>query len=470
MVRSSQKVHSLYVFVDSILTLVTLHVCYALRYNEIQRIIHDLFLPKYPQHIFIFSLWIVAIVILFRRLNLYGTDRGLTYTREITKVFVGSVQAAVIVVAVIFFMQYKFFSRYVFVKSFVSLCIVLSVWRVIKRAILRKLISEGFHNVNVLIVGAGRTGRIILEEIKRNPHWGFNVVGFLDDGKDKDTDDGAILGKISNFVATVRRKFVDEVIITIPYRTVEVSELMKKIKKMRLGLRIVPENFEEPLPILNVDYLGITPLLTYKVRNRHPAEFALKRVFDFIFSLISLVLLLPLFLIIPILIKLNSSGSAFYIQKRVGFKGKHFNIYKFRSMVKDADRLKSKLFESNEVKDGIMFKIRRDPRVTSLGRFLRRYSLDELPQLYNVLKGDLSLVGPRPPTPNEVDKYDHEHMQRLSVRPGITGLSQVRGRSNLTFRNWVRWDLWYINKWSFWLDIRILFQTIPVVFRGNGAY
>jgi lipopolysaccharide/colanic/teichoic acid biosynthesis glycosyltransferase len=139
-------------------------------------------------------------------------------------------------------------------------------------------------------------------------------------------------------------------------------------------------------------------------------------------------------------------------------------------MVKDADELKSSLWAKNEVKDGVIFKIKKDPRITGIGRFLRRYSIDEMPQLFNVLKGDMSLVGPRPPVPSEVDKYDHEQIQRLSIRPGITGLSQIKGRSELTFKNWVRWDLWYINKWSFWLDLVILLRTIPVVFKGKGAY
>jgi lipopolysaccharide/colanic/teichoic acid biosynthesis glycosyltransferase len=139
-------------------------------------------------------------------------------------------------------------------------------------------------------------------------------------------------------------------------------------------------------------------------------------------------------------------------------------------MVADADTQKAKLVEKNEVKDGVIFKIKQDPRVTKVGRFLRRHSLDELPQLVNVLMGDMSLVGPRPPLADEVAKYSHVHMQRLSIRPGMTGLSQVRGRSELTFTRWVKWDLWYINNWSIGLDLQILWRTIPAVIKGDGAY
>jgi lipopolysaccharide/colanic/teichoic acid biosynthesis glycosyltransferase len=139
-------------------------------------------------------------------------------------------------------------------------------------------------------------------------------------------------------------------------------------------------------------------------------------------------------------------------------------------MTKDAEELKPALLEKNEVKDGIIFKIKKDPRITGLGAFLRRSSIDELPQLFNVLKGEMSLVGPRPPTPDEVEKYNHFHMDRLSIRPGITGLSQIRARSKLTFRRWVKWDLWYVNNWSFRLDLQILWWTIPAVINGEGAY
>jgi lipopolysaccharide/colanic/teichoic acid biosynthesis glycosyltransferase len=139
-------------------------------------------------------------------------------------------------------------------------------------------------------------------------------------------------------------------------------------------------------------------------------------------------------------------------------------------MVKNADELKATLLDRNEVKDGIIFKIRQDPRITRVGRLIRKYSLDELPQLFNVLKGDMGLVGTRPPTPEEVKKYNHDQMQRLSIRPGITGLSQIKGRSELTFRQWIKWDLWYINNWSFGLDLLILWWTIPAVLKGKGAY
>ncbi|UCC95894.1 MAG: sugar transferase, partial [Candidatus Omnitrophota bacterium] len=398
------------------------------------------------------------------------TDRGLGVPKEIFSVIISIFYATILIAAVIFFAKFKFFSRLVFTGNFFLLCASLSSWRIVKRLILRRLISKGFRNINILIVGAGKIGKAILSEIKKVPWWGFKIIGFLDDRKTEVVESVPVLGKIKDFPVIAKKYFADEVIVTIPSEKQIVSELIAQARKMHVGIKVVPDSFEEPLPVLNISYLGVMPLLTYKERKHHPAELALKRLFDFAFSLISFIVLFPLFIIITILIKLDSPGPVFYVQKRVGFKGKLFNFCKFRSMIKDADKLKPELLDKNEVKDGVIFKIKKDPRITKIGSFLRKYSLDELPQLFNVLKGDMSLIGPRPPTADEVEKYNHFHIQRLFIRPGITGLSQVRGRSELTFRRWIKWDLWYVNNWSFGLDLLILWWTIPAVLKGKGAY
>jgi exopolysaccharide biosynthesis polyprenyl glycosylphosphotransferase len=346
----------------------------------------------------------------------------------------------------------------------------LSLWRIIKRLILRKLIAEGYHNINVLVVGIGRVGKIILEEIKKTPWSGLRVVGFLDDFVEGNVEGVPVLGRLDDFPVVTKKYFIDEAIVTIPSEKIAVSGIIRQAKQMRLGVKVVPDNFEEPLPLLNIDYLGVIPLLTYKERRHHPAEFAMKRFIDFILSFLFLVISAPVFALIAALVKTDSRGPVFYVQKRVGFKGKKFNFYKFRSMISGADRMRVELSEKNEVKDGVIFKIKEDPRVTRVGKVLRKYSLDELPQLINVLRGEMSIVGPRPPLADEVEKYSPAHMQRLSIRPGMTGLSQIRGRSELTFQRWVKWDLWYINNWSIGLDLRIILRTIPAVLKGEGAY
>ncbi|KPJ65843.1 MAG: hypothetical protein AMJ43_09855 [Coxiella sp. DG_40] len=470
MLRLSRRTQATYLLVDLLLMSVSFFVPYILRYNVLDNIFTNIHLPNFTEYCFIFTLWSMFIVIAFKRKRLYSTDRSLSIPRELLQVVMHIFYASIIVGSVIFFAKYKFFSRLVFFVSFVLLCMFLGGWRIIKRLVLRKLIREGFHNINILIVGAGAVGKMILEEIREQPHLGFRIVGFLDEHKEDFVDGIPVLGKLADFAVIVRKHFIDEVIVAIPSKEKAVSKLVTQAQKMRLAVRMVPESLEHSLPILDVAYLGIIPLLTYKQRNPHPSEAAFKRLFDLAASVILIVLLMPLFIIIAILIKIDSSGPVFFIQKRMGLKGRMFNFHKFRSMITEADKLQEQLLEKNEVKDGVIFKIRDDPRITKVGRFLRKYSLDELPQLFDVLKGNMSLVGPRPALPNEVKVYDGPHMDRLSIKPGITGLSQIRGRSNLSFSRWVKWDLWYINNWSFWLDMRILLWTVPAVLKGKGAF
>jgi len=193
-----------------------------------------------------------------------------------------------------------------------------------------------------------------------------------------------------------------------------------------------------------------------------------KKSFDVALSFVLLVLLSPLFLLVAILIKLNSKGPVFFTQERVGFNKRRFKLFKFRTMVDNAEKLREELEEQNEV-SGPVFKIKNDPRITPIGKWLRRISMDELPQLINVLKGEMSLVGPRPPIPSEVERYEWKDRRRLSMKPGITCLWQINGRSNIPFEKWMKLDKEYIDNWSLWLDLKILAKTIPAIIRGSGA-
>ncbi|HOY08554.1 MAG TPA: sugar transferase [Candidatus Omnitrophota bacterium] len=469
MITSIRKIYPLYVFIDFIFIWISFFIPYYLKYNALSDIFQSVTLPNSDQYIFIFVLWAVFIMGFLHRKGLYATDRSLPIPKEIARVILNLFYVSVLMAAIIFFAQYKFFSREVFGENFLLLCLFLSGWRVIKRLIVRKLIAGGFHNINVLIVGAGKVGGVVLEEICQNPQWGFHVVGFLDDHKEE-IDGFPVLGKVRDFPSVARKLFVDEIVVTIPSERELIGDIIKKAQTMHLGVRIVPENFEGPISFIEISYIGIIPLLTYKQRKHHPTEFVLKRFFDIILSAVLLTIFSPVFLIVAVLIRTDSPGPVFYVQQRVGLKGRRFRLFKFRSMMHNAEQMKSGLLGNNEVKDGVIFKMKKDPRVTKVGRVLRRFSLDELPQLYNVFKGDMSLVGPRPPTPDEVEQYNQQDLQRLSIRPGVTCISQVRGRSDLSFKRWVKWDLWYINNWSFGLDLRIILWTVPAVIRGRGAY
>ena len=199
-------------------------------------------------------------------------------------------------------------------------------------------------------------------------------------------------------------------------------------------------------------------------------SYGLKRFFDIVLSLMALIVLMPFFIILAIIIKLTSPGPIFFVQTRVGYFGRHFRFYKFRSMYQDAEKRKQALLAQNQSADGVIFKMKHDPRITPIGRIIRKTSIDELPQFFNVLFGDMSLVGPRPPLPSEVQQYTLEDRKRLNVKPGLTCLWQIRGRSDIPFKEQVKLDKEYIQSNSLWQDLKILIQTIPAIISGKGAY
>ena len=263
--------------------------------------------------------------------------------------------------------------------------------------------------------------------------------------------DWPVLGKLDSFQEIIHREFIQKVFITIYPKHDSFIKLLETARERGLAVRVVPQGYEYMAQDFYQFNIGTIPILEYSdidVNYRLKA----KRAFDFVLSYLLMVFLLPVFILIAVSIKLDSPGPVFYRSSRYGRYGRVFNMYKFRSMVVNADELLSGLKDRNEV-DGPIFKIRKDPRITGVGAFLRRFSLDELPQILNVLKGDMSLVGPRPFPITQLEKEDLRQLKRLGIRPGITGLWQVRGRSDVGFNKLLRWDIWYIKNWSFWLDL-----------------
>jgi exopolysaccharide biosynthesis polyprenyl glycosylphosphotransferase len=247
-----------------------------------------------------------------------------------------------------------------------------------------------------------------------------------------------------------------------------VTRVVECAREGRADVRVVPDLIRESLAKESIEYFG--PLMTIAL---HRCEVPLlgmmtKRVIDICPGCLAFVLVLPLMLVIAVAIKCGSSGEVFYVSERIGKKGRKFGCYKFRTMVADAERQKTALLHLNE-RDSVLFKIAKDPRVTRAGRILRKYSLDELPQLLNVLWGDMSLVGPRPPLASEVSRYELEQLRRLDVIPGVTGLWQVQSRQDPSFESYLNLDTAYIENWSVWLDLKILVRTIGVVIAGTGA-
>jgi exopolysaccharide biosynthesis polyprenyl glycosylphosphotransferase len=357
------------------------------------------------------------------------------------------------------------FSRLIIVLFAISIIVLSIIVRGVKQQVFKHLVVKGFFERNVLIVGAGQVGEQLKNFFSGNGKPGFKVAGFLDDYKQSDE----VLGKIKDLESIIVKYNISDIYITIPSEKQLINSALKHIQKYDVSIKIIPEmyylvsstvkfNSDECLPYME---LVRTPL--------RGINLIMKRIVDIALSLIGLVAVLPVFLIVALAIKIDSRGPVFFKQLRVGKNGSFFYMYKFRSMVANAEELKEKLFSINEA-TGPVFKIKKDPRVTRVGAFIRKYSIDELPQLINVLRGDMSLIGPRPPLPNEVEQYSDYHWRRLDVKPGITGLWQVSGRSNLSFDEWVNLDIYYIENWSISLDIKILLNTIPAVLKGQGAY
>jgi len=474
------KPNGIYVMIDLVFFVVSVYAPYIFYYNKLDFLsalqvpfaLSRLNLPSLPAYSLIFLCWGIITVLVLNNCHLYSTARDYSIPKEVVLVFKAVILSCLPIVLGIFILKIEIFSRFLLAVSVFLIFLFFSIWRIIKRLILRRMIRRGFNNINVLIVGAGHISKAIINEISLNPLLGMKICGLIDDSRDPDesVDGYKILGKTEDFEKIVRKKFVDEVFIAIPSHHAVVRDILDRGAKLGVNIKIIPESYELISGNIRLQYLGVIPLFAYYSRGIKGAVVLYKRLFDVFVSSVLLLLLSPAFIIIAIMIKIDAKGPCIYIQKRVGLKGRHFNLYKFRSMIKNADDLKPGLLDRNEVTDGIIFKIKKDPRITRIGRFLRKYSLDELPQFFNVLKGDMSLVGPRPPTLNEVTEYKNQYLERLSVKPGITGLAQIKGRSDLTFHKWMRWDSWYVNNWSFMLDLKILLQTIPVVIRSKGAY
>lgn len=325
----------------------------------------------------------------------------------------------------------------------------------------------------ILIVGTGSRVEHFVDLVSNHQDSGTKIVGLadMDDAKTGEIIKGyKVLGSFKDISEIIHKNIIDEVVFIVPSSLLgKVENTVKFCESEGLRINIAADIYELNFTkAKHTDFYGF-PLITYESAPGKLGHLFLKRLFDFVISGIALVFLSFFFLIIFVIIKYTSQGSVLYTQKRCGLYGRIFKIYKFRTMVSDAESKLKDLLIYNEMK-GPVFKMTDDPRITKVGKWLRKYSIDELPQLWNVLKGDMSLVGPRPPLPGEVEQYAASQRRRLSMRPGITCLWQIEGRSKIfDFNEWSRLDLEYIDNWSFWLDFKILLKSIPVVLLGKGA-
>jgi len=349
------------------------------------------------------------------------------------------------------------------------------VFLLLERAAIRRLSVAALlsHSQIALVIGCGSRGQRLVKTIQERPELKIHVIGYVDRDKSKVGEtflNVPVLGCIDEISQILARNVIDEVIVAVPRSLIkDFAEIACACEEQGVNFRFMADMFDLEVARMGLVHLGEIPLLTFEPVAHDEVSLFLKRTIDVVAVLLSLPLIAPVFLVVATLIKLDSPGPAFFVQERIGFRKRSFKMYKFRSMYTDTKLSEDELESMNEA-DGPIFKIANDPRVTRIGRFIRRTSLDELPQLINVLKGDMSLVGPRPMSLRDVDRFDRSiQRKRFSVRPGMTCLWQVSGRSDLNFDQWLALDLEYISRWSLGLDFKILLQTIPAVLAARGA-
>jgi exopolysaccharide biosynthesis polyprenyl glycosylphosphotransferase len=421
------------------------------------------------------SLALTVLLLGIYKLNgVYDQPRGASWFDEVYRLTTGTATGIIVMVFVIVFLFRPFFySRLIFLYSGILVTIFLSASRLGKRLLRQRLRRRGLGVDRLLIVGAGEVGRTVMRHVVAQPALGYHVVGFVDDDPEKaSTDIGRFraLGNTANIPRLIKEMIVDEVIITLPWMYHrKIVSIIAQCEREQVRVRIVPDMFQMTLSHLDVEDLGGIPMIGVRDITIGRTQGFVKRAMDVFVALTGLILLLPFFALLALLIKLDSDGPAIFSQIRVGKNENLFACYKFRSMRQGAEAEQEQLRTLNEA-DGPIFKMRDDPRITRVGRMLRRASLDELPQLFNVLMGHMSLVGPRPAPPSEVQRYQPWHKRRLEVAPGMTGLWQVSGRSELSFDEMVLLDLYYIEHWSPVLDVQIMLRTLPKVIIGEGAY
>ncbi|HEY1409650.1 MAG TPA: sugar transferase [Promineifilum sp.] len=419
----------------------------------------------------------LLLILTYRYVGVWRRRRGESWLDEVGRIATATAAGITLMMAVTFFLQPSPFSRLLIFWALLFIITFVGLARLLRRLILTRLYRRGFGVDRVLVVGAGETGRSVIRTLLARPDMGFSVVGYLDDGQNE-TDGIGRIPRLGDYTETERHLMtlapIHSIFIALPGEMhSELLHLLQISRQHGVRAQVAPDLLQLSLNRVEFTNMAGVPLLGVRdmAGYRHisvPGRF-LKRALDLTIVIIFGLPALIVMGLIALVIKLDTPGPVFYASPRIGLNGRVFMMHKFRSMVREADEQKVALLAMNEA-DGPMFKIRQDPRLTRSGRFIRRFSLDELPQIYNVLTGEMSLVGPRPPLPEEVSQYKPWHLQRLAVVGGMTGLWQVSGRSDLSFDELCLLDIYYIENWSLGMDVRILLQTIPHLLSGKGAY
>jgi len=413
----------------------------------------------------------VALIATSSRLHLYSPMRLGSILHEQRLSAQACFASGVVLTGTLYLIHADDIPRRIVLVTLGLVTISLGVRRLAGRFLLYRRFERGIGTRKVWIVGTGPQAYALRHHLESTPHLGYTVKGSSESPVSRSSlteATGEVAGMFEAVFQRARRQFVDEIFFASPCDRSIVLNVLEQARTHGVDVRVALDMYHDLLWSGSIEYIGQFP--TFLFHPDHVSELGLffKRMFDVVFSSLVLIVISPLLLAIAAVIKLDSQGPVFYFSKRIGKKGRVFHCVKFRTMVRDAQEQRAEIEHLNE-RDGVLFKVTNDPRITRLGRFLRKYSLDELPQFFNVLRGEMSVVGPRPPLAEEVKEYELGHLRRLDVTPGITGLWQVQARQDPSFASYVSLDMTYIDTWSIWLDFKIILRTIGVVFAGTGS-
>jgi len=442
---------------DMIILFASLPLGYFIRFNILSKFpaffvaIGEI--PQFfPYYFFLNIVLFITWLLIFLLYRVYSIKNLFSFYPVINALTLG----LFLVSSLSFFYRDFSYSRLVFILTWI-LAMGLTFLARIVLSLIRTSVSKREAS-RVLIIGENETSDIIKNFWEKNPRLNYKAVKILDDIDD-----------IDDIFETIEDLNIQEILITKPIKDEDLINFLDLKRKYGISIKIVPESYLLFGRKIIFDEISGIPIVEVEVSNLEGIQGYIKEIMDFVLGAFGLIIFSPLFFIIAFLIKLDSEGPVFYKHLRVGRYGKPFYLWKFRTMYKDADKILEKYPELRTAYDKD-FKLKKDPRITRVGKFLRKFSLDEIPQLFNIIKGEMSIVGPRPVTFKELEKYGEFAEEILRVKPGLTGLWQVSGRSNVDYSRRVQLDLYYIQNWSILLDLKIIMRTIPSVLLGKGAY
>jgi len=413
----------------------------------------------------------VSLILTSRRLHLYTPTRISSFLHEQRLSVQACLTSGLLLTGTLYLVHAADIPRRIVLITLGLVIVSLSVRRFVYRVLIYRRFERGVGTRNVLILGTGPEAHALRHHLESIRHLGYTFKGFIqspDSNSRFTSTSGDVVGNIDTLFQHARKQFVDEIFFTSPCEREIVQDVLDQARIHGVDLRVVPDMYDGLAWNSPIEYIGQFPTISLYRGSVNEIGLVFKRALDILLSILTLVILSPIFLVAAIVVKLDSHGPVFYFSERIGKKGHVFRCVKFRTMVRDAEKRRADVMHMNE-RDGVLFKISNDPRITKVGRFLRKYSIDELPQFINVLRGDMSIVGPRPPIASEVREYKLSHLRRLDVTPGITGLWQVQARQDPSFDNYVSLDVTYIDNWTIWLDLKIIARTIGVVLAGTGS-